>query len=332
MEKIKEVVGIDISKLTLDVHLHRNEDGVRTSNDYCGIEDMIKWMFSKVKTPKEEILFVFENTGLYTYPLIEFLHENNYLFHVASGLQIKRSLGITRGKEDKADAKRIARYGYRMREEIELYKKPSNSLAKLKRLLSLRKKLVGQRAGYISTLKEQKRILDSDQEMLLFTTQQEIISTLDEQISLIEKEIEKIIQEDQELQNQYRLLLSIKGIGGVTAQYLIVQTSGFTAFKSWRKFASYCGIAPFPNQSGTSIRGKTKVSRLAQKESKTLLTLCATTAIQFSPEMKAFYERRVEMGKNKMSTINIIRNKLLARAFAVIKRGTPYVNTMKFAS
>lgn len=73
---------------------------------------------------------------------------------------------------------------------------------------------------------EQKRILDSDQEMLLFTTQQEIISTLDEQISLIEKEIEKIIQEDQELQNQFRLLLSIKGIGGVTAQYLIIQTQG----------------------------------------------------------------------------------------------------------
>lgn len=332
MEKIKEVIGIDISKLTLDVHLHRKENSLRISNNYCGIEDMIKWVFLNVDIPKEEILFVFENTGLYTYPLIEFLHEKNFLFHVASGLQIKRSLGIIRGKEDKADAKRIARYGYRVREEIEPHSKPSNSLTKLKRLLSLRKKLVGQRAGYISTLGEQKRILDSDQEALLFTAQQEIISTLDTQINLIEKEIEKIIQEDQELQSQYKLLLSIKGIGGTTAQYLIVQTSGFTAFKSWRKFASYCGIAPFPHQSGTSIRGKTKVSRLAQKESKTLLTLCATTAIQYNPEMKAFYERRVEMGKNKMSTVNIIRNKLLARAFAVIKRGTPYANTMKFAS
>lgn len=332
MEKIREVVGIDISKLTLDVCLHRNGGSFRTSNDYCGIEDLINRIFSQIEIPKEEILFVFEHTGLYSSTLIEFLHKEKYLFHVASGLQIKRSLGITRGKEDKADAKRIARYGYRMKEEIELYDKPSNSLARLKRLLSLRKKLVGQRAGYISTIGEQKRILDSDQEMILFNSQEQIISTLNEQISLIEKEIEKIIKEDQELYSQYRLLLSIKGIGGVTAQYLIVQTAGFTAFKTWRKFASYCGIAPFPHQSGTSIRGKTKVSRLAQKEGKTLLSLCATTAIQYNPEIKTFYERRVQMGKNKMSTINIIRNKLLARAFAVIKRGTPYVNTMKFAS
>jgi transposase len=113
---------------------------------------------------------------------------------------------------------------------------------------------------------------------------------------------------------------------------LIVCTNGFTTFKTWRKFASYCGIAPFPNNSGTSVRGRTKVSHLANKEGKALLNLCASSAIQYNPEMKAYYRRRVEKGKNKMSTLNIIRNKLLARAFAVAQRGTPYVDTMRYAS
>ncbi len=103
-------------------------------------------------------------------------------------------------------------------------------------------------------------------------------------------------------------------------------------FKDARKFASFCGIAPFPNSSGTSIRGRTKVSHLANKKIKSLLDLCAKSAIQSNPEMKSYYHKRIEQGKNKMSTINIIRNKIVYRVFAVVKRQTPYVNTMKFAA
>lgn len=127
-------------------------------------------------------------------------------------------------------------------------------------------------------------------------------------------------------------MVSIKGIGKVTARFLIVYTMGFTAFESWRKFASYCGIAPFPHRSGTSIVGRTKVSRLANLEGKALLHQCALSAVISSPEMKAFYERRLAMGKSKMSTINIIRNKLVARAFTVVALGTPYINMMRYAS
>lgn len=276
--------------------------------------------------------FVFEHTGLYSHLLIKILACSGYFFHVAPGLDIKRSLGIVRGKDDKADAKRIALYGYRIREEITPYQFYSKSLDLLKRLMSMRKKLVTQRAGHIATLKEQKTVLDETENKILFQAQKEVIATLNRQISVLEKEMDKLIGKDPELSELYRLLTSVKGIGSVTARFLIVHTAGFSTFKSWRKFASYCGIAPFPNRSGTSIRGRTKVSHLANKEGKTLLNLCATTAIQSSPEMKAYYERRVKEGKNKMSTLNIIRNKLLARAFAVVQRRTPYVDTMRYAS
>lgn len=141
-----------------------------------------------------------------------------------------------------------------------------------------------------------------------------------------------IIRKNERLGKLYRLTTGIKGVGPQTAMFVMVHTNGFTKFGEARKFASYCGIAPFPNSSGTSIRGRTRVSHLANKKIKGLLDLCAKVAIRHNPEMKRYYQRRIDEGKNKMSTLNIIRNKLLARAFAVAKRGTPYVDLMKYAA
>lgn len=327
--KLKEVLGIDVSKLTLDCYLHCKGVHKVFDNNHEGIIKMIEWALENES--KEGLLFVFEHTGLYSHLLVKLLAYSECLFYIASGLEIKRSLGIARGKDDKADAKRIALYAYRIREEISPYETYSESLDHLKRLMSLRRKLVAQRAGHIATLGEQKRVLDESENEILFQVQVEIISLFDKQISKLEKEMDQHIKQDPELRKLFKLLTSIKGIGNVTARFLIVYTSGFSSFKSWRQFASFCGIAPFPNQSGTSIRGKTKVSHLANKEGKTLLSLCAASAIQSNPEMRLYYQRRLQEGKNKMSTLNIIRNKLLARAFAVIQRGTPYVDTMKYA-
>lgn len=328
--KIKEVLGVDVSKLTLDCHLHSNGVYKIFDNNPQGISKMLEWALEREH--KDNLLTVFEHTGLYSHHLVKSLACSGCHFHIASGLDIKRSLGITRGKDDKTDAKRIALYGYRLREEITLFEPHVEVLDVLKRLMSMRKKLVVQRAGHITTLGEQKKVLDETENKTLFQAQKEIIATLNRQISVLEKEMDKLIRQNTELNELYKLLTSVKGIGSVTARFLIVYTDGFTAFKSWRKFASYCGIAPFPNCSGTSIRGRTKVSHLANKEGKTLLNLCAISVIQSSPEMKTYYERRVQEGKNKMSTLNIIRNKLLARAFAVVQRKTPYVDTMRYAS
>lgn len=330
--EIKEVIGVDASKSTPDCCLHNRGEEEVFDNTLAGIGTMAAWALGTGGVGKERLLFVFEHTGLYTHQLIQYLGGNGYLFHVVPGLEIKRSLGIARGKQDRVDAKRIALYGYRVREEAKIYKMPGEPLEGMRRLMSMRRKLVAQRAGHIATLGEQKRILGQGMQKVLLRVQQELIAALDVQISSIEKELDRIIGEDPGLKDLYRLLTSIKGIGEVTARFLIVYTVGFTAFRTWRKFASYCGIAPFPYRSGTSIKGRTKVSPLANKEGKTLLNLCASSAIQCNPEMRTYYERRVEQGKNKMSTLNVIRNKLLARAFAVVARGTPYVNTMGYIS
>jgi len=328
--RINEVIGIDASKLTLDCCIHGSGLQKVFSNNLKGIVQLADWAMSNSFAEKKKVLFVFEDTGIYTLELISFLNENNYYMFVGSGLEIRRSLGIARGKDDKADAKRIALYGYRIREEITPYQMPSKSLVTLKRLMSLRRKLVVHRAGYLANLKEQKRVI-KDEEVLL-VAQQAMIDAIAVQIISIEKEIDRIISHDLELTRLQKLLTGITGIGKVTARFLIIYTNGFTSFKTWRKFASYIGIAPFPNRSGTSIKGRNKVSNLANKEGKALFHLCAACAIRCNPEMKAYYKKRLEKGKHKMSTLNIIRNKLLARAFAVVERGTHYVNTMGYAA
>lgn len=329
--EIKEIIGIDVSKLTLDCCHHCSGTQKEFDNNLGSIAAMVRWSLQVSGVSKNKLLFVFEHTGLYSDQLVQYLGSGEYLFNVVPGLEIKRSLGIARGKDDKADAKRIALYGHRLKDELKPFKIPSKTLETLKRLMSVRNKLVRQRAGYITSLKEQTRVLSKRHNKVLFKVQEKMILALDKQVAVVEQEMNQLIEQDPELLNLYRLITSIKGIGGVTARFLIVYTAGFTSFDSWRKFASYCGIAPFPFQSGTSIRGRTKVSHLANKEGKSLLSLCAVSAIQSNPEMKTYYNRRIDQGKNKMSTLNIIRNKLLARAFAVAQRGTPYVNTMKYA-
>jgi transposase len=248
------------------------------------------------------------------------------------GLEIKRSLGMARGKDDKKDATKIAQYAYRLRDEIEPSALASEEVMSMKRLLSLRERLVRQRAGYKSSLKEQKRVLPKKGNEALLGTQAKMIAYLSKQIGTIEEQLMAMIKGNESMLRNYELITSIKGVGQQTALFMIAYTANFTKFKNSRKFASYSGIAPFPNTSGTSIRGRNKVSNLANKKIKSLLDLCAKTSKQHNQEMKKYYKERVDAGKNKMSTINIIRNKIVSRMLAVVNRNEPYIDLMKYAA
>ncbi len=326
----ENVIGIDVSKNTIDVCIHLNQLSNQFKNDKKGLYLFFKWVNSHCNN-LSKILFVFEHTGMYSHLITTFFDDKQCCYFIAPALDIKRSMGIVRGKDDKVDARRIALYGYRLKEEIKPTKKHNKSIIQLKSLMSLKTKLTKQRASYKATLGEQKGIYKVKDFKDIFEVQEKMIHYLSKQIKSIESEIIKIIKSENELLINLNLILSIKGIGMQMATTMLITTENFKKFENWRKFASYCGVAPFPYQSGTSIKGRNRVSQLANKKIKALIHMCAITAIQHNPEMKNYYEKRVEIGKSKMSTINIIRNKLIARIFAVVNRQTPYVNTMKFA-
>lgn len=329
--KTKEIIGIDVSKSVIDVCIHSNQLSKCFDNDLKGLKKMVVWVFRNTVFTKDETLFVFEHTGLYSCQLNDYLEKQSLLFCIVSGLEIKRSLGIVRGKSDQVDAQRIALYGYRLREELKASLHTDLQVKKLHRLMTLRIRLVRQRAGFKSSLKEQKQILKKKDYAEIFTVQESLINSLTRQIEKIEKSMNTIVKQDEELNKMYGLVTSVKGIGKQTAFMMIVYTNRFTKFKTWRKFASFCGVAPFPHQSGSSIRGMTKVSHFANKELKSIINMCAVSAIKYNPEMEQYYAKRIEQGKNKMSTINIVRNKLISRVFAAVRRGTPYVILNEYA-
>jgi len=172
--RIKQTIGIDISKLTFDVRIHSNQMFHQFENIDKGFKKLIKWVNSNNFFLKEETIFVFEHTGIYSYLLSVFLTEQQLSFALVPGLEIKRSLGIARGKDDKIDATKIALYGYRLRDEIKLYDMPSEDIINLKRLLSLRDRMVKQRAGYKSSLEELSRVLTLKNNKVLLETQERI--------------------------------------------------------------------------------------------------------------------------------------------------------------
>ena len=111
----KETIGIDVSKLTLDCHDHNSGSHKVFDNTPDGIAQLVLWSLDASGSTKGELLFVLEHTGLYAHKLIQCLGSGGHTFHVAAGLEIKRSMGIARGKDDRADAGRIARYGHEKR-------------------------------------------------------------------------------------------------------------------------------------------------------------------------------------------------------------------------
>jgi transposase len=333
MNQFINAIGIDVSKKTLDAYDQLHQIGTELPNSSAGFKDLLRWINKHNNGEISNVLICFEHTGMYSLPLAIYLTEQKHLYAMVPGLQIKRSLGIRRGKNDRADAIAIARYAYQRRDEIKIYQLPSSKILEVKSLLSLRQKMVIQRAGYKGTKREMKAFLKLvKMSSTVFDVQDKLIKELNNQIARVEKQIKNVINEDEYLRKTFDLVDSVKGVGLILGATMLVYTNCFTAFTAWREFACYCGIVPFRYQSGTSIRGKTKISRLANKNIKALLSNAACSSIQFNPEMKLYYLRRLAEGKDKMSTQNIIRNKIVARVFAAVQRGTPYVDTFQFAA
>jgi transposase len=231
---------------------------------------------------------------------------------------------MVRGKSDKVDARFISKYGWMRKEELRAVKPLSSQQFNLQQLMSYRDKLVADRASYQSRLKELSEQARSSLNEKVEASAKYVMEVLTVEIKQTEAEIKKLIHEDEALATNYELIRSVVGIGFATAVHVLISTENFSRFTDPRKFNCYCGVAPFEHTSGSSIRGKTRVSHLANKKLKSLLTMAAISAVRFDPELKLKYEQKLKEGKAKMSALNIIRAKLIERIFAVIRKQTKY--------
>jgi len=330
MKNYKEVVGIDVSKKTIDAYCFKAQVHKAFVNDLVGYKSLIKWVLKETK--ESEVFYCFENTGYYSLKLALYLSSQAIVYVEESPLKIKRSSGIVKEKTDRLDAHLIARYAWLYREELEPSTVKSSSHLELGRLLALRDQLVRNNAGLKGTLKEMRTLLSSPTTDFGCISLKRSIDYLSKQVKGVEIRIKQIISADESMSTNYELLSSLKGVGLVVACQLIYHTGNFTRFASWRAFSSYCGTAPFEHRSGTSIHRRKQCHYLGDRKMKSLLSMASVSAIQHDSELRLYYKRKLAEGKDKMLAINNVRNKLIARAFAVIKRGTPYVVLQQHAA
>ena len=319
-------LGIDISKKTLDAALIIKEGEIvgqtKVANNQQGFKELFSW--AKKKGAKNvETLVCAEHTGIYGYDLQVWLDDNRLSFSFVPALEIKKSLGIRRGKNDSVDAVRIAEYAYLRRETIALSHKPSDSIFALKALLGERKQYVRTRAGLLA----RKDALDQYESQESRDRRDNIIQMLTQNVESLEKQMMQIIKADESIYNSYKLITSVKGIGLVNAVNTIVYTNNFTSFQTARQYACYCGIAPFEHKSGTSIKGRTMVSSLGCHQLKAELSMAASAIIN-DPWLRKYYKRKMEEKGNVSGAhgvvLNAIKFKLVVRMFSVIKSGVPY--------
>jgi transposase len=329
--KARTIVGVDVSKLTLDSTLLPADQSRQVTNNPKGFSQWKKWVW-QYKQADSEVLVVMEHTGLYSHLFELFLKRQGIGYLKKPAVEIKQSIGMTRGKNDRIDAKRIAQYGWLRREALQADQYPTLVLTSIKDLLSYRGKLLRDRSGYQVRLKEELQSGRVKRKDFLYREQQKDIAYLNGKLKVVEKEIFNLIKSNEAVNHNFLLLQTIKGIGRITAAYIIVITGNFVRFTDPRKFNCYAGLAPFEHQSGKSIRGKNRVSHLANKTIKCLLRLSAFVAVRYNEELKTYYLKRVAEGKSKMSVLNVIGAKLVKIMFAIVKRQTPYIEHLAVAA
>lgn len=321
-------IGIDVSKLKLDIALKDSSGNLISSfvieNTFQALSQFLKKLNST--SPLKESLFCLEPTGHYSNTAVSVLIGNQCAAWLASPVDIQRSIGMTRGKNDKVDAVRIAEYAYRYSDRARLITLRDIEMFQIRELLTQREAFVSDRAKYLSQTKDFKGRISEKAFERIELANRVVAEALIDAITLVEEQIQQLISSSEHLQKQYDLLISIPGIGKVLAQTLIAATSAFERFSTPRAFACHAGIAPFQYTSGTSIRGKSRVSHRANKRLKSLLHMAALCSIRIKGPLREYYLRKVAEGKGKMAVLNAIRNKIVHCVFAVIHRKSPYQN------
>jgi len=321
---LKNFVGIDISKTYFDAALVKVEDSSQIihqqfSQNSEGFLKMILWLKQQDVTAGEETLFCMEYTGLYNNGLVNYLVQKKAQLWVEMLLRIKKAGGFERGSDDKTAAIKIAWYALRYHDQMKLWQPVDSNIEKIKSLIVQRDRIINavtQLSVPINELKECSCIAEAK---TMEKLQRPALTALQKTKAAIEALIIKTVQADEQINKKVQQVQSINGIGPVTAVAMLVYTKGFSSFTNAKELACYCGIVPFKKISGTSVRYKPSVSPYANKKLKKLLHLCALSAIKNDAELKAYFERKVAEGKNKMCVINAVRNKLVHRVFAVIR-------------
>jgi transposase len=333
MKQIKFFVGTDVSKEWLDMCIMLDGATIhqqRIDNKISAIRKWIKQTRRQYGYVIENTLFSMEFTGIYNNHLLEVLHETGADIWLIAGIEINASRGLQRSKNDQQDARLIAEYAAKNLKKIRLWKKPRIILKQLAALLMVRDKLLLTKHQYETTFKESKGYSTKEEYQIIKGSSDPVLKTIAIELKKLDKQLADFIKGDEHLKELNGYITSVDGVGIIISANTLVETNEFLDIKEGKKYSNHGGVVPHKDDSGKKIK-KQRVSNKANKKIKRLLHLAAMSAIRMDGEMKKYYERKVAEGKNKMSVLNAIRNKIVLRIFACVNNKRIYEKNYSYS-
>jgi transposase len=321
-------VGIDISKLTLDVVVGNAASSQHFifSNDAQGISKLLNQIKS-LQTDLSKVLVCCEHTGAYMHKLAVALQSTTITLWAVHPLLLSHyAIELNRFKTDKADAQKMFQYALTNSNKAVPYRLADPSSQMLKELFQLRKQVIAQRSAWLC----RKDTIDTKAFCSPVTAgiQLQMLNFLSALVKHLDKEIRLLITSSTKIQSLYHILLSVPGIGPVTAQHLLFVTDGFTRFSNWRALASYIGTAPFPRQSGTSLKLRLRTSKQAYGALKVDLCQGVTSVTRKGQLFYNYYQQMLALNKPHLHILNTIKNMLLKIIFKLVESGTLFDQTI----
>jgi len=312
MNKYTEIYGVDISKDVFDV---MNSKGayIQYANGLKGFGQ-----FSK-KLPKGSLV-VMEATGYYHYRLAQYLYEQGHCVSVVNPLSVKRfiQMKLAKVKTDKSDARAICEYA--SVNEVPLYTAKNKDQAECLQLLRLMDTYLKHGTAIKNKLHGERTL--GIPSKTVYRSLERSLKSLKKEIGLLETRLAELVKAHQ--QEQLTLLKSIPGMGNKTAMVLLVLTDGFTKFENAGQLCCYAGITPTIRESGSSVRGRSRISKVGNRKLRNLLFLCSFSASKHNRACREIYQRITSKGKSKKLALVAVSNKLLKQSFAIATSGLPY--------
>jgi transposase len=312
------VLGIDISKLKFNVcllHLTGKLKHTVFLNTQAGFEQLLDWLF---KQRVERVHACLEATGTYGDALSLFLHQAGHTVSVVNPAAIKAfaQSRLSRTKTDRVDAQLIARFC--LAQAPPAWTPLPTEVRELQALVRRLESLIEMR------VMEENRLSSGITVELVCQSVEAHLSYLNQEIKRTEELIRNHINSQPGLKQQSDLLDSIPGIAQTTAALLLSEITDIKQYRSARQVAAYAGLVPRERQSGSSLRGRTRLSKIGNARLRRALYFPAITAIRCSPFFQAWAEGLHKRGKSKMSVICAVMRKLVHVAYGVLKSERPF--------
>lgn len=324
MAKWKTFIGIDVAAATFTTAVGGRPGQViarpqEFANQVDGFRDLLTWL-AKHRVDKRTSVVCMEATGVYGEALAYFLVAQNFSVAIEPPLKVKRAFEPNGPKTDAVDSLQIAEYAYRFADELQLWQPRGVVFEQIQALLATREQLVRQRTANKNALAALKRKVvktpAADQ------AHQQIVEILNQEIKAIEKELRRLIDQDPDLRQKLRLLLSIPGVSLLLGAHMLLLTR---QSQDPRKLASHLGVAPHEYTSGSSVYRQTQSRHFGASAPRKLLYLAACSLRTHNATFKGYYLRKTAQGKPPHLVLNNIQNRLLKIICAVLRKQQPFI-------